>query len=157
MCGDKERERDRVAERDVCLLGTTQALVLWWLTEHPTSFRCSFSTSVATCGHAASLKMLRSNNSMTAMVHICCRCRPATSSAAAVQPFPYPSVSMKHLGSSRLDVPSSVHLMPSYCLQRLGLIKTRPSHCISRNEEVVQSEKRGTCRCLQRRVDPYIH
>lgn len=63
---------------------------------------------------------------MTAVVHICCRCRPATSSTAAVQPFPYPSVSMKHLGSSRLDPLSSVHLMPSYCPQRPGRVFIYP-------------------------------
>lgn len=116
----------------------------WALPQSWCCFRGSFSTSVATCGCAASLKMLSGNSFMTTTGHICCCCRPATSSAAAVQPSQLPSISVKHLASSRFDPLSSVvppNSPQTQLTAKAGLIKTRSSHSTSEEKKLTNHRK----------------
>lgn len=90
--------------------------------------------------------MLSGNSSMTTTGHICRCCRAATNSAAAVQPSQLPSISMKHLASSRSDPLSSasVILLPSPQTQltaKAGLIKTRLSHSTSKEKKLTNHRK----------------
>lgn len=134
---------------DVCILGTTIVLVFWWVQQCRTML-ASGAVSAHLSPHVAALLSLKcsavTTMSMTTTGHICCRCRPATSSAAAVPPCQLSSISMKHLASSRSDPLSSasVTVLPSpqtKLTAKAGLIKTRSSHSTSRKKKLTNHRK----------------
>lgn len=148
--GNTRKRGEPDAGWDVCILGT--ATVPGTPVSNGTFF--SFSTSVS---HVAALLGWK----YSAVIGLW---QWQATSAAALGPLQVQQQLFNCLNilpsqwntfaSSRSNLLSSASVTLTV---KAGLIKTRSSHSTTRKIKVDQSQRRDRCRCVQRRLDPYIH